>query len=283
MEWILNVTIYRICHIISLQLQIECTWMRETNIDWIFQGPACAVLLINLMFLFRIMWVSYWWIYDDNQIKISISLCSCVPKKQSEQIKRIFFVLNCQTKITFFQVLITKLRSANTVETRQYRKASKALLVLIPLLGITYLVVLAGPNEGVGSYIFVVARAFLLSTQVTPNVFINKYPFRPSSSTVLYIAHNVHIIFNDSWILRPYSTLVCVAPCCFFIILFVSLFLLSNDYISVFVFEQWKYHEDWCWNCAPSAAHRLLFELIQRNGKALSSTINLYLGGFFAD
>lgn len=65
-----------------------------------------------------------------------------------------------------FQVLITKLRSANTVETRQYRKASKALLVLIPLLGITYLVVLAGPNEGVGSYIFVVARSFLLSTQV---------------------------------------------------------------------------------------------------------------------
>lgn len=65
------------------------------------------------------------------------------------------------------QVLITKLRSANTVETRQYRKASKALLVLIPLLGITYLVVLAGPNEGFGSYIFVFARALLLSTQVT--------------------------------------------------------------------------------------------------------------------
>ncbi|XP_031631307.1 diuretic hormone receptor-like isoform X2 [Contarinia nasturtii] len=99
-------------------LQIECTWMRETNLDWIFQGPACAVILINLIFLFRIMWV-----------------------------------------------LITKLRSANTVETRQYRKASKALLVLIPLLGITYLVVLAGPNEGVGSTIFFVARAFLLSTQ----------------------------------------------------------------------------------------------------------------------
>lgn len=39
------------------QLEIECTWMRETNVDWIFQGPACAVLLINLIFLFRIMWV----------------------------------------------------------------------------------------------------------------------------------------------------------------------------------------------------------------------------------
>lgn len=66
----------------------------------------------------------------------------------------------------FSKVLITKLRSANTLETRQYRKATKALLVLIPLLGITYLVVMAGPNEGVGSYIFAVARALLLSTQV---------------------------------------------------------------------------------------------------------------------
>lgn len=52
------------------------------------------------------------------------------------------------------------------METRQYRKAAKALLVLIPLFGITYLVVLAGPNEGVGSYIFAVARSLLLSTQV---------------------------------------------------------------------------------------------------------------------
>lgn len=65
------------------------------------------------------------------------------------------------------QVLITKLRSANTAETRQYRKASKALLVLIPLLGITYLLVLASPNEGVGSKIFTFARPLLLSTQVS--------------------------------------------------------------------------------------------------------------------
>ena len=63
------------------------------------------------------------------------------------------------------KVLITKLRSANTVETRQYRKASKALLVLIPLLGITYLVVIAGPNEGFESHIFAILRAFLLSIQ----------------------------------------------------------------------------------------------------------------------
>lgn len=71
----------------------------------------------------------------------------------------------------YLQVLITKLRSANTVETRQYRKAAKALLVLIPLFGITYLVVLAGPSEsGVMSHMFAVVRALLLSTQVmTPH------------------------------------------------------------------------------------------------------------------
>lgn len=64
------------------------------------------------------------------------------------------------------QVLITKLRSANTVETQQYRKATKALLVLIPLLGITYLVVVAGPTgDSVGNQIFTFARALLLSTQ----------------------------------------------------------------------------------------------------------------------
>jgi hypothetical protein len=64
------------------------------------------------------------------------------------------------------QVLITKLRSANTAETKQYRKASKALLVLIPLFGLTYLIVLYGPAEGIGKKIFDFARAFLLSTQV---------------------------------------------------------------------------------------------------------------------
>jgi len=70
-------------------------------------------------------------------------------------------------------VLITKLRSANTAETRQYRKASKALLVLIPLFGLTYLIVLYGPNEGIGKKIFDIARAFLLSTQVSRSKFIN--------------------------------------------------------------------------------------------------------------
>lgn len=68
----------------------------------------------------------------------------------------------------FHQVLITKLRSKQTAETRQYRKASKALLVLIPLFGLTYLIVLVPPtSDGLEKRIFEIARAVLLSTQVS--------------------------------------------------------------------------------------------------------------------
>jgi hypothetical protein len=46
--------------ILSPQLEIECSWMREAHIDWIVQAPACVVLIINLIFLIKIMWVSLW-------------------------------------------------------------------------------------------------------------------------------------------------------------------------------------------------------------------------------
>lgn len=83
-------------------------------------------------------------------------------KKAQEQCKSAFY----NQLFYFLQVLITKLRSANNVETQQYRKASKALLVLIPLLGVTYVLVLAGPEEGQVANVFSYSRAFLLSSQV---------------------------------------------------------------------------------------------------------------------
>nr|QRN45474.1 diuretic hormone receptor CRF-DH isoform X2 [Carausius morosus] len=79
----------------------------------------------------------------------------------------IIFVLavNFVFLVMIMWVLITKLQSANTVETQQYRKATKALLVLIPLLGIAYILMLDGPTEGVTSYIFTYLRAIVISTQ----------------------------------------------------------------------------------------------------------------------
>lgn len=67
-------------------------------------------------------------------------------------------------KIMF--VLITKLRSATTAESKQYRKAAKALLVLIPLLGLTYLLVITTPSERMAKIIVTYLHAVLISTQV---------------------------------------------------------------------------------------------------------------------
>ncbi|XP_067213523.1 diuretic hormone receptor-like isoform X2 [Linepithema humile] len=96
----------------------HCPWMTPHPYDWFYQAPAIIVLVVNMAFLFMIMWV-----------------------------------------------LITKLWSANNVETQQYRKASKALLVLIPLLGVTYVLVIAGPTKGQVANAFSYVRAVLLSLQ----------------------------------------------------------------------------------------------------------------------
>lgn len=100
--------------------------------------------------------------------------------------------LSLTLSLSLWQVLITKLRSANTVETRQYRKAAKALLVLIPLFGITYLVVLAGPSEsGLMGHMFAVLRAVLLSTQASCIYLARSLSLRDS--------HSVCFVCSSAW------------------------------------------------------------------------------------
>ncbi|XP_050043357.1 diuretic hormone receptor-like [Dermacentor andersoni] len=62
-------------------------------------------------------------------------------------------------------VLITKLRAATSVESQQYRKAAKALLVLIPLLGVSYILVIWTPQHKTARVIFTYLQITLLSTQ----------------------------------------------------------------------------------------------------------------------
>ncbi|KAG8174466.1 hypothetical protein JTE90_021767 [Oedothorax gibbosus] len=95
-----------------------CPWQRRDYYDYIFICPVILVLLVNIIFLSKIMWV-----------------------------------------------LITKLRATNTIESEQYRKAAKALLVLIPLLGVTYILVIATPSHRTGEVVFTFLQASLLSIQ----------------------------------------------------------------------------------------------------------------------
>ncbi|XP_049823809.1 diuretic hormone receptor-like isoform X2 [Aethina tumida] len=77
----------------------------------------------------------------------------------------VVLVLNLMFLMAIMWVLITKLRSANTVETQQYHKAAKALLVLMPLLGITYIITIYCPPNSEWTIPITRIRCVLLSTQ----------------------------------------------------------------------------------------------------------------------
>nr|CAH7727220.1 unnamed protein product [Callosobruchus chinensis] len=100
----------------------------------------------------------------------SISMCLWFEDHMVDWIYKgpqlIVLLLNVIFLLGIMWVLITKLRTSNSLEMQQYHKAAKALLVLTPLLGITYVVTIYSPgitDERVD--VFECARAVLLSTQ----------------------------------------------------------------------------------------------------------------------
>ncbi|XP_073755127.1 corticotropin-releasing factor receptor 2 isoform X2 [Callorhinus ursinus] len=64
------------------------------------------------------------------------------------------------------RILMTKLRASTTSEMIQYRKAVKATLVLLPLLGITYMLFFVNPGEDdLSQIVFIYFNSFLQSFQ----------------------------------------------------------------------------------------------------------------------
>lgn len=87
-------------------------------------------------------------------------------------------VLNLVFLMAILWVLVMKLRSANTVEAQQYRKTAIALLVLMPLLGVPFVLTIILPiTESQFKSLFEWIRAFLLSIQVSYVMLVIKFVF----------------------------------------------------------------------------------------------------------
>ncbi|KAG2460676.1 CRFR1 factor, partial [Polypterus senegalus] len=77
------------------------------------------------------------------------------------------------------RILMTKLRASTTSETIQYRKAVKATLVLLPLLGITYMLFFVNPGEDeISRVVFIYFNSFLESFQAAVWHALNHYAYR---------------------------------------------------------------------------------------------------------
>ncbi|XP_036693676.1 corticotropin-releasing factor receptor 1 isoform X1 [Balaenoptera musculus] len=104
--------------------------------DYIYQGPMILVLL-----------------------PLARTHAQAIPPCVKLQINFIFL-------FNIVRILMTKLRASTTSETIQYRKAVKATLVLLPLLGITYMLFFVNPGEDeVSRVVFIYFNSFLESFQ----------------------------------------------------------------------------------------------------------------------
>jgi len=79
----------------------------------------------------------------------------------------ILLVINTFFLVWIMVIVLSKLRSRTALDhDRRHYKAAKALVIIIPLLGFTYMLTLMGPRTGSFAYtIFQAGRAALLSTQ----------------------------------------------------------------------------------------------------------------------
>ncbi|XP_065299237.1 diuretic hormone receptor-like isoform X2 [Dermacentor albipictus] len=172
-------------------LYIVLTYLMGTNFFWMFvEGLYLYILVVKtfsvevvrihvyafigwgLPAIITAIWAttkSYLSSRQHSDLSISDSVCVWQMKDLYDCIFIVPVIGVLLTNMFFLGeimwVLITKLRAANTIESRQYRKAAKALLVLLPLLGVTYILVIWTPTHKTARVIFTYLQITLLSTQ----------------------------------------------------------------------------------------------------------------------
>ena len=120
---------------------LACPFLEESSTDfYAYKMPVFILLIANSFFLVWIMVVSW------------------------DIIRHLFLLYDIE-----FQIVVSKLRARTAMDhDRRHYKAAKALVVVIPLFGFTYLLTLMGPNKEsnpLAYTIFQSVRAVLLSTQ----------------------------------------------------------------------------------------------------------------------
>ncbi|KAK3102557.1 hypothetical protein FSP39_012167 [Pinctada imbricata] len=79
-------------------------------------------------------------------------------------------VLNFIFLINILRILLSKLRAVNSNETHQYRRTARACLILIPLLGVQYIMMPFQPSGD--AFAYKIITAILISYQVTYNIIV---------------------------------------------------------------------------------------------------------------
>ncbi|KAL5007388.1 hypothetical protein ScPMuIL_016194 [Solemya velum] len=78
----------------------------------------------------------------------------------------VMLIINLIFLFNILRILLSKLRAVNTNETQQTRRTVKAILILIPLLGLQYIAIPFRPPEGTHSaYIYDMISAFVVAFQ----------------------------------------------------------------------------------------------------------------------
>ncbi|XP_064455854.1 diuretic hormone receptor-like isoform X2 [Ornithodoros turicata] len=192
--WITTATLQSVpspaYHKAACFLYILLTYLVGTNFFWMFVEGLYLYILVVKTFSVEVVrvhiyaligWgtpavvVTVWALtkgylsHSTSEPNVSRAMCVWQVKDVYDCIFIVPVVLVLLTNIFFLGqimwVLITKLRAATSVESQQYRKAAKALLVLIPLLGVTYVLVIWTPSHKTAKVIFTYLQITLLSTQ----------------------------------------------------------------------------------------------------------------------
>jgi len=148
-------------------------------------SPLLVVCLWAVFTQRKVLEQRQWNLQNMNSTQVFKNQCPFLERTSLEWIYigpvLLLLAANAFFLISIFYVVVAKLRSSGQGEPADHQnwKAAKALLVIIPLLGITYLITILGPTDSssVSYSLFVHIRAVLLSTQgftvTLPYCFLN--------------------------------------------------------------------------------------------------------------